>query len=148
LCVLVKEFVPLGAPLNALNKVTISAQFVSGSVSSTLSRSDVTTVGQTPDMPLVKSVDKTSALPGSLLTYVLTFTNVSTGLLSNIVVNDATPSFTVFVSASCGVLPLSLTGCSIIAPAVGATGNVRFTYTGTLAPNSVGAATYTVQIQQ
>ena len=148
LCVLVKEFVPLGAPLNALNKVTISAQFVAGSVSSTLSRSDVTTVGQTPDMPLVKSVDKTSALPGSLLTYVLTFTNVSTGLLSNIVVNDATPSFTVFVSASCGVLPLSLTGCSIVAPAVGATGNVRFTYTGTLAPNSVGAATYTVQIQQ
>ncbi|MCX7256077.1 MAG: hypothetical protein NTZ64_04895 [Polaromonas sp.] len=148
LCVLVKEFVPLGAPLNALNKVTISAQFVSGSVSSTLSRSDTTTVGQTPDMPLVKSVDKTSALPGSLLTYVLTFTNVSTGLLSNIVVNDATPSFTVFVSAGCGVLPLSLTGCSIIAPAVGATGNVRFTYTGTLAPNSVGAATYTVQIQQ
>lgn len=148
LCVLVKEFVPLGAPLNALNKVTISAQFVSGSVSSTLSRSDTTTVGQTPDMPLVKSVDKTSALPGSLLTYVLTFTNVSTGLLSNIVVNDATPSFTVFVSAGCGALPLSLTGCSIIAPAVGATGNVRFTYTGTLAPNSVGAATYTVQIQQ
>ena len=148
LCVLVKEFVPLGAPLNALNKVTISAQFVSGSISSTLSRSDATTVGQTPDMPLVKSVDKTSALPGSLLTYVLTFTNVSTGLLSNIVVNDATPSFTVFVSAGCGVLPLSLTGCSIIAPAVGATGNVRFTYTGTLAPNSVGAATYTVQIQQ
>ncbi len=148
LCLLVKEFVPLGAPLNALNKVTITANFVSGTVSSSISHYDVTTVGQTPDMPLVKSVDKTTASPGSNLTYTLTFTNVSSGTLSAIVVNDATPAFTVFVSAGCGVLPLNLTACTITAPAVGATGNLRFTYTGTLAPNASGAAMYTVQITQ
>jgi len=148
LCVLLKELVPLGAPLDAVNRVTITANFISGSISSSLSHSDVTTAGHAADMPLVKSVDKTTALPGSNLVYVLTFTNVSSGLLSNVVVNDATPAFTVFVSAGCGLLPMNLTACAITAPAVGSTGSVRFTYTGTLAPNASGAATYTVQIQQ
>lgn len=148
LCVIVKQFVPLGAATNAQNKVTITADFVSGSVNTSVSHFDVTTVGRPNDMPLVKAVDKTSALPGSNLTYTLTFTNVSTTSLSNIVVNDATPAFTVFVSANCGVLPLNLTACAITAPAVGATGNLLFNYTGTLAPNAAGAASYTVRIQQ
>ena len=148
LCVIVKQFVPLGAAMNAQNKVTITADFVSGSVNTSVSHFDVTTVGRPNDMPLVKAVDKTSALPGSNLTYTLTFTNVSTTSLSNIVVNDATPAFTVFVSANCGVLPLNLTACAITAPAVGATGNLLFNYTGTLAPNAAGAASYTVRIQQ
>ena len=148
LCVIVKQFVPLGAAMNAQNKVTITADFVSGSVNTSVSHFDVTTVGRPNDMPLVKAVDKTSALPGSNLTYTLTFTNVSTTSLSNIVVNDATPTFTVFVSANCGVLPLNLTACAITAPAVGATGNLLFNYTGTLAPNAAGAASYTVRIQQ
>ncbi|HKR96423.1 MAG TPA: hypothetical protein VJW55_13705, partial [Candidatus Angelobacter sp.] len=89
-----------------------------------------------------------TALPGANLTYTLTFTNDSSGAISNIVVNDATPAYTIFVSAACGApLPLSLTGCSVTTPAAGQTGNIQWTFTGTLNPSQTGTVTFVVKIQ-
>jgi len=111
---------------------------------------DLTTVGTptTAGLRLEKAVDKATALPGANLTYTLTFTNDSSGVISNIVINDATPAYTVFVSTACGApLPLSLTACSVTAPAAGQTGNIQWTFTGTLNPSQTGTVTFVVKIQ-
>ena len=59
-------------------------------------------------------------------------------------ISDTTPKYTSFSSATCGVLPSSLTGCSIVAPAVGAAGAVTWTLSGTLDPGATGSVTLTV----
>ncbi len=151
-CLLVKEFVPAAAPLNAQNALTLTATFTSTfsgtAVSYNYVRHDTTTVGQPTGsgLILVKSVDVATALPGGNITYTITYTNNSSGILSNVVINDVTPSYTIYQSANCGVLPLNLTACAIAAPAVGATGAISYTMTGTLAPTSSGAVTFTVQV--
>ncbi|MBA3543281.1 MAG: hypothetical protein H0T83_02400 [Chthoniobacterales bacterium] len=47
-----------------------------------------------------------------------------------------------------GALPDNLTGVSIIKTAVGATGSIRWTFTGTLAPGSNGTVTFQVKVDQ
>jgi len=111
---------------------------------------DLTIVGTgtTAGLKLTKTVDKAAAQPGANLTYTLTFTNDSTDVLSNLKINDATPAYTTFVSASCGSpLPANLTACSFTAPAVGVTGNIQWTFTGTLNPTGTGTVTFVVKIQ-
>jgi len=70
-------------------------------------------------LKLVKTVDNTSAMPGSILTYTVTYTNQGTQPLKNLVVNDAVPAFTTFVSAAAGALPNNLTACIQTTPAGG-----------------------------
>jgi uncharacterized repeat protein (TIGR01451 family) len=96
---------------------------------------------------LLKTVDKATALPGDNLVYAITYSNNSSGSLTNIVINDATPTFTTFVSAACGTLGAGLTGCSVTTqPAAGATGSVQWTLAGALSSVGSGTVTYTVQI--
>jgi hypothetical protein len=45
-------------------------------------------------------------------------------------------------------LPNDLTGVTIIKPAIGATGAIRWTFTGTLAPASNGTVTFQVKVDQ
>jgi uncharacterized repeat protein (TIGR01451 family) len=97
---------------------------------------------------LEKAVDKATALPGANLTYTLTYTNDSSGAISNLVINDSTPAYTTFVSAACGSpLPASLTACSFTAPSVGQSGNLQWTFTGTLNPSQSGTVSFVVKIQ-
>lgn len=151
-CLLVKEFVPAAAPLNAQNSLTVTATFSStfsgAAVAFNYVRHDITTVGQPTGsgLTLVKSVNVATVLPGGNIIYTVTYTNNSSGIMSNVVISDVTPSYTVFQSASCGVLPLSLTACAIASPAVGATGAISYTMTGTLDPTRSGAVTFTVQV--
>jgi uncharacterized repeat protein (TIGR01451 family) len=57
-----------------------------------------------------------------VLQYVITYTNSSAGTLSSVVVNDTTPAFTVFDSATYGAPIL----CTILpAPAVGGVGAIQ-----------------------
>ena len=110
---------------------------------------DSTTVGTGTNagLELDKAVDKASALPGANLTYI-TYTNNTTSPFSNLKINDSTPAYTTFVSASCGSpLPNNLTACSITSPAVGATGAIQWTFTGTLAPSQSSTVTFIVKIQ-
>ena len=154
-CLLVKQFVPANVPVNAQNALTLTANFTStfsnptGAVAFSYVRHDTTTVGQptAAGLSLVKSVNTTTALPGANIIYTVVYTNSSSGPLSNVVIQDATPSYTTFQNANCGTLPLNFTACSIANPATGAAGAIIYTFTGTLAPAASGAVTFTVQVQ-
>lgn len=151
--VLVKEFVPLNAPLGAQDQVTLTANFTfanAPTITVTLTRRDITTVcqPQTGDLLLTKSVDKASALPGETLTYTITYTNRGTSPLTTLSIHDATPAFSTFTTASNSALPASLTGVTLTAPSVGATGAIRWNFTGPLAPGGTGTVNFTVTIDQ
>jgi uncharacterized repeat protein (TIGR01451 family) len=100
------------------------------------------------DFKLTKSVDKADATPGATITYTIAYQNSGTTTLSNLKITDPTPAFTVFAASACGTLGAGLTGCAVSAqPAAGATGNVVWQFTGTLAPGATGNVTVSVQIQ-
>lgn len=162
-CVLVREFVPANAPQNAQNKVTLSTAFsytgASPALNATLTRVDVTTVG-VGDLQLSKLVSNitqgggnstsNNAVPGDTLQYQLTLKNAGSAAAGNVVVNDATPAFTAYVSTACPApasLPPSLTGCTITQqPAVGGQGAVSWSFTGTLQSGASLVLTYRVKV--
>lgn len=151
---LVKDFIPLQAPMNAQNRLTITATLfytnASPSLTHAASLTDLTTVGaaSTLGLSLVKAVDKAAALPGETLTYTLTYANQSGDVLRDVVLYDQTPAFTVFLSATNGPLPGHLTNCVMVTPAPGASGALRWTFDGTLAPAGRGTVTYRVTVAQ
>ena len=114
-CVLLREFVPATAPAGAQDKVVLSATFTASGVAApaaiTLTRTDTTTVAGAGAVTLAKQVQNltlgtgygtsNSALPGHLLQYQLTIANPGSSGLAAVVVNDATPAYTTFVSAAC-----------------------------------------------
>ena len=164
LCLIVKQFVPAGTASGAQNNVTLSAAFTytnaTPALSASLSANDVTTVGQPGALALSKLVSNitqgfaaataVSANPGDTLQYSLTAVNNGTQALNTLVVNDATPAFTTFVSASCPTtLPSGISACSISAsPAVGAAGSLQWTFTGSLAPSAQLVVSYQVKVSQ
>jgi uncharacterized repeat protein (TIGR01451 family) len=96
---------------------------------------------------LAKAVDRASALPGELLTYTITYTNLSNAPLTAIEVADATPAWTVFEDAACGTAGAGLSACGVsLEPAMGATGAVRWTMTGALLPGASGSVTFRVRV--
>lgn len=135
-CLMVKEFVPTAASPGAQNQITLTATFAytdaAPALSASLSRTDLTIVSLSTegDLVLTKNVDK------------------ATAPLSTLTVNDTTPAFTVFVSASCGTpLPASLTGCTVSTqPAPNTAGALQWTLTGLLAPGGTGTVSYQVRI--
>jgi uncharacterized repeat protein (TIGR01451 family) len=166
LCVLVKEFVPANAPVNAQNKVTLTATLTySGAAApaaSVLVRTDTTTVANAGALQLLKQVQNVStgsplgtsnnASPGHTLQYQLSLSNQGSSALATVVVNDTTPAFTEFVSASCpppAALPTGLTACNVtVQPAVGAQGAMQWTFTGALASGGQTAVTFQVKVAQ
>jgi uncharacterized repeat protein (TIGR01451 family) len=154
LCIIMKVTIPQGTPLNSTDNTSVTASFnytnASPALTATYAVRDLTTVGAATNsgLRLDKSVDKAAALPGATLTYTVTYTNDSSAPLSNLKINDTTPAYTTFVSATCGSpLPASLTACAVTAPAVGASGAIQWTFTGTLAPSQSGTVTFAVKIQ-
>ncbi len=152
--ILVKEFIPSSAPLNAQDRLTVTANFsyanASPALTATAARTDLTTVGNptTAGLTLTKSVDKTTARPGEVIAYTITFTNNASDALGNVVISDTTPAFTTFASASNGPLPTGLTGVTVSAPSAGATGAIRWTLIGTLPPGGTGTLTLRITLDQ
>jgi len=118
-----------------------------GGASAHLTVTDLTTVGLPSGLVLAKSVDKTSALPGAVLVYTVSYRNDGAAPITQLVIGDATPSYTTFVpaSASCGALPPQLGSCTP-APPPGPTGSVTWTFSGALDPGARGTVTYSVTI--
>lgn len=149
---IVKDFSPPGGLYGAQNQTTITATFtytgVMPALSQVLIRRDLTTLGlATVDgLKLVKATNKATALPGETITYTITYTNNGTGPITTLVIHDQTPTYTIYTSSDHGPLPASLTGCIIAAPAVGQTGGITWTFSGTLQPGSSGTVSYTVTI--
>jgi len=100
------------------------------------------------DFKLTKAVDKLDALPGSLITYTITYQNVGQTTLSGLKVQDATPAFTIYNTGGCGTLGAGLATCSLgTQPAAGATGPLVWTFNGSLAPGASGSVSFTVTVQ-
>jgi len=94
--------------------------------------------------------DNNAGKPGDELVYRIIYSNASSNNLTSLVVNDATPPFTVrstLTAPAYAVTPAGLTNGSITAPAAGATGGFNWTFTGNLTPNAQGVVTFNVQIQ-
>ena len=150
-CLVVKEMTPANGPSGAQNQVTVTAQFTYTNAiplfSSGYSRTDLTLLGMA-GLAIVKVVNKDQAFPGETLTYTITYTNNSSDILSAIKINDATPVYTTFNSAACGVpLPSNLTACMVtVQPSVGGEGAIEWTFVGTLISSGNGQVTYTVTI--
>jgi uncharacterized repeat protein (TIGR01451 family) len=147
----VKEFVPANAPRDARDVITLTAQFTytnaNPALSSTLTRTDTTTVSSETGLVLTKTVDKVTAKSNDLITYTITYRNAGGEGISNLIINDTTPAFTRFVSQTNGALPASLTGVTATTPAVNASGALKWTFTGTLAPSASGTVTFVVRLQ-
>jgi len=108
--------------------------------------SDINTIGYL--LNLSKSVDKSAANPGQVITYTTTYQNTGGGVLQGIHISDVTPPFTKFLSASFSTpLPANLTGCTITSPSVGGTGDILWTFTGALSPGSSGTITFQVTVE-
>jgi uncharacterized repeat protein (TIGR01451 family) len=100
------------------------------------------------DFKLTKAVDKAGALPGTTLTYTISYQNTGSTTLNNLKIVDTTPAYTTFAASSCGTLGSGLSTCSVTAkPAAGAAGKVEWQFTGTLAPGASGTVTISVQIE-
>jgi uncharacterized repeat protein (TIGR01451 family) len=153
-CILIKDTIPLLAPFNAQDQITITASFNYSAANpilvQTSTRTALTIVGNptTAGLTLVKAVDKEMALPGETLTYTVTYANQSSKALGNIVIFDSTPAFTRFLSASAGPLPANLSGVTITNPAMGGSGPIQWSFNGALAPGQTGSVTFSVTVSQ
>lgn len=151
LALVAKVFVPVAAPFGARDVLTLRAEFVLSEDTATtvLLRTDTTTVGAeaTAGLTLAKQVDKDRVRPGETLSYTLTYTNQGAAPLREVVIHDATPAYTHFVSAAAGPLPNGLSAVTVTAPGAGEAGALRWTFTGELAPGASGAVTFTVRVE-
>jgi len=152
LCLIVKVGAPAGAADGAKQALTLTAHFVyaNSALSRDQQRNDVTTVGTATaaGLQLVKAVDRAAAKSGDLITYTITFANLSSDVLAALKIADATPAYTVFESASCGTMPSAQLTCSVTAqPAQGASGRVEWSFGGTLGSGLTGQVVLVVKLQ-
>ena len=146
--VFLQNFIPTTAANGAQDRLTISANFTpANGPAQTLSRSDLTTVAANQGLVLSKTVDKATAQSGDILLYTITYRNTGADALTNLVVNDATPAYTRFVSAADGTRATGLSGVTIANPAVGAKGAVSWTFAGSLNPSQSGTVTFRVRVE-
>ena len=161
LCILLKEFVPANAPMSASNLVSITATYNYSNASPALSRqavrTDNTQVGMTSAAGLIltKAVDQSVALPGSNLTYTITYSNSGSGPLNNIVIHDSVPAYTINPSACCvnpGGACLGTAATAFPAAITACTASINgdaltWTTTGSLAPGAAGQVKFRVTVQ-
>ncbi len=150
-CLLLKVTVPQSVQNGSSSNTTILATLdfanTSPLIQQNATRSDLVNVNdQEAGLVLIKTVDKASALPGSILTYSVQYQNNGDEPLSSLEIVDNTPTYTTFTSAACGSLPNNLTACTITDPGVGGSGAIKWTFTGTLQPGGSGTVTFTVKI--
>lgn len=153
-CLIIKVTASPGLADQSSSTTTLTASFeLTNStplVTQNLNRTDLVTVDNDQGgFSITKTVDKNQALPGAILTYTVTYLNNGSEPISNIEISDTVPAYTTFASATYSTpLPNSLTGCVITAPAVGATGQIQWTFDGTLQPGQGGTVIFTVTINQ
>ena len=163
-CLIVKQQVPAGAPTGGQNIASLTAAFnytgAAPALSSALLATDTTTVGQSGGLTLGKLVNNitqggaaalsVTAKAGDALQYTLTAINNGSQPLSAVVISDATPAYTTYLSAACpATLPAGMTACSVSSqPAVGAQGGLQWSFSGSLTPSAQLSVSYVVKVNQ
>ena len=151
-CLVLEHRLPAGARAGDAELVTLGASMsylnASPALVTVVSLGDRTTVIDAGSLELVKTVDRVSARPGDVLTYNITYRNLGAQPLSAILIRDATPIHTVFVSAGCGTLGGGLASCGLTTqPAASAAGDVTWSLSGSLLPGASGTVTFQVRVQ-
>lgn len=137
-CPVVRQLVPADARQSAQNVIILSVGFAytnaAPALNNTLIATDVTAVGQAGALALSKLVNNViqggaaslsvNAMPGDTMRYSLNASNNGAQYLTTLIVNDAVPAFTTFLSAACPIgLPTGLSACSVTTqPAPGGQG--------------------------
>ncbi len=150
LCLIAKIFVPAQASYNEVHTFSIDAGFslTGTTLNGSFEVNDVTTVGEgTSGLRIEKSVDKEEAFPGEMITYMLTYHNYGSEPVTQVSIDDATPAYTVFVTASCDDLPQEITGCNITTPAVGESGEIKWELEGEFSPGRTMIVSFRVLIK-
>jgi uncharacterized repeat protein (TIGR01451 family) len=170
-CIIVQEYIPAAAVSGSTDNVNVSANFTysnaNPSLSSTYVLNDVTMVSSSA-LDLVKQVRNVTtggtfglnnqAKSGDILEYQITYTNNATTPITSLVINDATPAYTSFISQTAGTTPASLTACTKTAPGntavacsaaqtPGGSGSLSWSFTGPLNPGATGSVTFQVKVQ-
>jgi trimeric autotransporter adhesin len=174
-CVIVKQFIPASAPLGANNKLAVRADFEYLNASPALAASfvldDITTVASSA-LELKKEVRNVTqnvadfginnqAKSGETLEYRITYTNNGDAPIRDLTINDTTPGYTRFVSATTGATPATLTGCTKNTPAnalpaaavacavvqpAGGVGPVDWKFIGFVVPGGTGSVLFQVKV--
>ena len=162
----IKLFIKVEAPANATagvqnsNVLTISPTTVSGTTTSPVSNTDLTTVndGQvrltkeqaiadcTSGVPGAYSQNTISAKPGTCVAYRITAKNEGNVAVTNVQISDATPAYTTF-QAIADKSPAVTNATAGTPPAHNGTGSVTATQ-ATLAPNTTAVLQFVVKINQ
>ncbi|WP_232603102.1 GEVED domain-containing protein [Photobacterium carnosum] len=171
-CLLSKVFVPADAPLNAQYHYDIAADMIFSDSAGTghgITRQvlDKDTVratfrgaGELKLEKTVRNITQGTAVgvsnngrPGDILEYVITFTNVGNGDLTEVSIFDSTPSYTGLsqaIDCTSGSVPTSLTCMPVTTNGsniVGYEGEIRWNMIGSLASGDQGTAIYLVKIK-
>ena len=171
-CVVLQVTSPVQALSGSRNQTTLQAEFryanITPALSATYSLEDETTVSpHVVDLFMeVRNVTQgvasygvnNDARPGETLEYRITFTNNVAAPVKNLVVYNATPAYTSFVSADTGLTPPGLTVCSKLTPAsaarvdcaagqpAGGKGSLEWRFTGPLEPGASGSVLFRVKL--
>ena len=155
-CLLLRLFVPSGAPINAQWRAEVRAEMSFADTGGNSLRSsvrtvqDLVTVGELA-LVLIKAVDRSTAVAGDVLTYTLTYRNDGADSVSDVEIRDATPAYTRYVgaSASCPLpLPTGIGSCTASSvPADGGVGALVWTLGGALPPGGEGRVEYRVRVE-
>lgn len=175
LCFVVQERVPAIAASGNSNAVPVTATLTltnaAPSLTATYTATDTTTAGTTA-VVLNKTVRNVTqgvssfstanqAKPGDVLEYRISYENTTPSPVNTLVINDATPTSTSFVSAGVETTPTQLGTCQKNTPAnaapaaavdcavaqtAGGTGAVSWKFSGSLPGGTSGAVLYRVQV--
>jgi uncharacterized repeat protein (TIGR01451 family) len=150
-CLVLKTFVPLQAPIDSNHVDTLQATFKHENISIVTEHTvtNVTTVGSvdSPSLVLVKEVGQSTALPGETLVYTIRYENNGAGEVSELKIHDSTPAYTVFASAQCVETQPALT-CSVLEqPSAGDSGGITWVVAGVVQPGASGVVQFSVLIQ-
>jgi uncharacterized repeat protein (TIGR01451 family) len=176
ICLVLKQYIPANAAMGASNLVVVKADFTYTNanpvLTATYSRQDLTTVsnGALELKKRVRNVTtdgagapnwqvSNAAESGQILEYQITYTNQGDTDITTLSIEDATPAYTTFISATADITGINnLVDCKKITPAsataincsaadtVGGQGEIRWQFDGVLAPHANGTVMFRVKL--
>lgn len=145
-CLLAVITAPADAPNDARHTLILQAEFATDNGDFTQTRQDITVVSSNAGITLQKTADNSSALPGDVVTYTLTYSNNGESAIDNVTIHDAAPPYTELTGVAVCVEPLpdALTSCEALIEDQ----QIRWQFEGDLLPNTSGQVQFEVRLQQ